>query len=174
MEANEEKEESASNLVAISKETQRKMVHEIQCPGCIQGCDPATCKKLDLREYADDWGTLFRCDSHRPATFVSGIGRIMLGLPRGFCRMGAQWEAFLGLSDRPPGAGFIRLWEKDKAPAFDVFNVPVWALEKDGYLYIRTYMPRVNWTVVDVIEDGSCKKICPNAIDVANFYDEMD
>jgi hypothetical protein len=35
-------------------------------------------------------------------------------------------------------------------------------------------MPRVNWTLVDVIENGKLQAICPNAVNVGDFYDEID
>jgi len=158
----------------MSNGNQLKIISYAQCPGCVGGYNAFDCTSLQFVEHTDAGRTFFRCDKHVPGTYHTTMGKLLLGLPRGFCRLGFHWDAFLHTENRTQEAGFIRLWEKDQAPEFNKFNVPVWALEHEGYLFIRTYMPRVNWTIVDVIEDGKRQEICPNSIDVSQFYDEMD
>jgi hypothetical protein len=68
---------------------------------------------------------------------------------------------------------FIRLWVSGTAPDWDRFNVPVWAMEKDGFLFVRTFAPRLDEGSVDVIEGGTLKMV-PQAIDISPFIDEMD
>ena len=70
---------------------------------------------------------------------------------------------------------FIRIHEKGtvKAEFWDKFNIPVWAMVKDGFLFVRTYAPRTNQTFVDAIEGGTLELV-PQAIDVSKFYDAMD
>jgi hypothetical protein len=72
-----------------------------------------------------------------------------------------------------PNQPLIRFWLKGTHPDWDNLNVPIWALEKDGYLFVRTYMPRINDSFVDVVEEGLLG-LCPTAIDVSKFYDEID
>jgi hypothetical protein len=156
------------------KENQLKMISDTQCPGCGYGYDARDCKWFQFVEPTDAGRTFFRCDKHAPATYHTVMGKLLIGLPRGFCRLGPQWDALLHTENRTQEAGFIRLWEEDQAPEFDKFNIPVWALEHKGYLFIRTFMPRVNWTLVDVIENGKLQAICPHAVNVGEFYDEID
>ena len=51
--------------------------------------------------------------------------------------------------------------------------MPVWAQEKDGYLFVRTWSPRINKTYVDVVKGGTMAMV-PGAIDVADFKGEID
>lgn len=136
--------------------THREMIEEYQCCGCTLGSD-TNCGSFN---YNLDRGA-FCCKSHSAGTFIGGIGRVVLGLPRGFTRVGHS-EGQL-----------VRMWIAGKYPDWDKFNVPVWALEQDGYLFVRTFMPRINQSLVDVIKDGKLT-ICPHAIDVSKFYDDMD
>lgn len=90
-----------------------------------------------------------------------GLGRIALGLPKGFNRYG-------------PGDRLdIRLFLNGEAPEWDHLNVPVWAMEMGGFLFVRTYSPRINRTSVDVIENGTLD-MAKNAIDVSKFVDQID
>src|SRR6266446_1987397 len=80
---------------------QLKMIDDFQCPGCIHGTDPETCSQYELFNEAG----CFYCENWHPATFIGGIGRIALGLPRGFCRTG------MVEFDNEPFA-YVRLYEK--------------------------------------------------------------
>lgn len=138
---------------------QLAMVEEHQCPGCSLGCSPADgCLKFD----ADDYG--YRCVAHSAGTFASGgVGRLNLGLPKGFCRV-VYSEA------KGPRTNVILF---DKTPAYDRLNVPVWAMERDGNLYVRVYMPRTDQTRVHVVAGGKLSDV-PDAINVGEFIDEID
>ena len=46
-------------------------------------------------------------------------------------------------------------------------------MEKDGFLFVRTYCPRTNVNFIGVIESGALKLV-PDAVDVAEFIDEID
>jgi hypothetical protein len=136
------------------------LIERFQCPGCAFGTAPKECLKFRLRADQGDAG-FFSCEGHRPGTFLAGAGRLCLGLPKGFCRCG-------------PGefqVPFIRFFRKP--PAWDRFNVPVWALERDGVLFVRTFLPRLNVAFVDVIVDGKIGDV-PGALDVSTFQDDMD
>ena len=148
------------------------MIEEFQCPGCVCGSSP----REDCFRPAplmDGWPR-FNCNAHVAGTMVLGIGSFYLGLPKGFCRVGMRSEAAYRRVQEKEGAHTnIRLWLKGTNPGWDDFNVAVWAMEKDGYLFVRTYSPRTNNSNVDVIEGGTLD-LCPNAIDVGKFYEEID
>ena len=158
------------NAVAGSK-IQLKMIDDIQCPGCIHGTDPDTCSAY---EFASEGG-FFVCKNWRPSTFFGGIGRVAIGLPRGFNRTG-----MVEFAEKP--FVYIRLYEKpEDMQSYDRFNIPVWAMEKDGYLYVRCYSPRSNWLFVDVVKDGKLEHAAfkdgdytHKAINVGEFYEETD
>lgn len=143
------------------KNTHLKMVEQFQCPGCVCGHDTECGRFMLDTKYGAT------CSSHVLGTFMLGVGCLALGLPKGFCRAG--WERGEHRNQMA-----IRLWEGGEMPKWDRFNVPVWALERDGYLFVRTFSPRNNQTFVDVIEAGSRAELCPQAIDVGTFYEEID
>lgn len=135
------------------------LVTRFQCPGCVSGSD-TTCGKFryDPNE--------MRCTSHVLGTVLSNVGHIALGLPKGFCRPG--WGEHGTLNKLS-----LRLWAVGTHPDWDNFNVPVWALEKDEHLFVRTYAPRVNFTWVDVVEGGTLALV-PTAINVGAFTEHFD
>lgn len=92
---------------------------------------------------------------------MMGFGRLALGLPKGFNRY--------GIGDKMS----IRLFQKGKKPAWNNLNVAVWAIVENGFLFVRTYSPRVNYCTIDVVEGGDLSMV-PGAIDVSKFFDEID
>lgn len=143
--------------------TDKEMVEQFQCSGCVAGCD-TECGKFKLNT---EYGAT--CTSHVVGTSMSGKGHIALGLPKGFNRTGLDPTHPIGTSNTMN----IRLWTKGTKPDWDKFNVPVWAMEKDGYLFVRTLIPRRNWSYVDVVEGGTLA-LTPHAINVNEFYDDID
>lgn len=118
------------------------------------------------------------CVGHVLGTgLFGGIGSIALGMPKGFNRPGPADEPGDQHMARPRARNtmMIRLHisPADAPTKWDRFNIPVWALVLDGALFVRTYMPRVNATAVDVIHGGTLDMV-PDAIDVGEFYDEID
>ena len=105
-----------------------------------------------------------------------GAGKFALGLPKGFNKVGTIKTGFEDEKDRNRRRSTnIRLIvEPPEESPYDDFNVPVWAMEKDGFLFVRVMCPRINYNYVDVIKGGKFEVICPNAINVANFVDEID
>lgn len=142
-----------------------KLIEEFQCPGCVCGHKPDSCErfKLEICKYV-------RCTNHISGTraFPGGIN-FCLGLPKGFNRCGFDTH-----NEEWANNMLIRIWEGGSHPVWDKFNVPVWAMEEKGFLFVRTYMPRMNRGMTDVIEDGKIKELCPNIIDVSEFIDEID
>jgi len=152
-------------------DTQKKMIEKFQCPGCACGSS-TTCP---IFKFSDEYG--FRCESHTAGTHV-GRGPnslVILGLPKGFNKVGAAINALRvkqNINNRPK-TPLVRLWEKGKAPEWNRLNIPVWAFEEGGYLYVRTYVPLINIGFVDVIEDGSLDMV-PAALNVKDFINEID
>lgn len=153
---------------------QKAMIEEFQCPGCTCGLNTGECGAFD---FCYDMGTGFWCLGHSAGTFLLGAGKFALGMPRGFNKVGTIKTGFEDEKDRNSKRNTnIRcsINTKEKEDRYDNFNVPVWAMEKDGYLFVRVMSPRINYTYVDVIKGGKFEVICPKAIDVANFVDEID
>lgn len=146
--------------------TKEEMIDEFQCPGCVCGISTKDCAKYKFEEDPSD--KYFFCNGHVPGTNIGAheLGRFCLGLPKGFCRVGytarTGYQSHVRLYISPEG---LHIWDK--------FNVAVWAMEKDGFLFVRTYCPRINISYVDVTKCGTLDLV-PGSIDVSKFYDEMD
>jgi len=138
------------------------MIGEFQCPGCVYGPDPKSCSQYKYEEHEHVGSAC--CATHCAGTRILGIGRVVLGLPRGFNRYGT--------SDDMP----IRLYEKGHPKGvWNPFNVPVWKMMWEGFLLVRTYSPRVNRSYIDVIQGGNIDDpALKNAYDVGAFYNEID
>jgi len=145
----------------------KNMIEEFQCPGCVAGSDT---KCGSFKETEGTFGG-FRCEKHCAGTLIGMVGLIYLGLPKGFCRVGKDHNCCE-----------VWLYKKNNFDFFNFCTLPVWVMEKDGYLFIRCYMPRVNTTTVQVIKNGKLDdlvKYCkehniPLPQNVADFIDEID
>jgi hypothetical protein len=181
-----EKEEPKGSLDEKLVDGEVKMIEEFQCSGCVSGSD-ITCGRYKL--WRDDENG-FSCRGHVPGTFLTGIGCLLLGMPKGFNRVG-DWYNYndpnllmkqMAEKDRKdsPTGGYdtscvhIRLHTKEmRPPTWDKFNLAVWAMVENGYLFVRTYSPRINRTYVDVIEGGTLEMV-PGAINVGEFHKDID
>lgn len=143
-----------------------KMIEEFLCPGCVCGSD-TKCDKYEPLEL----GGSFTCKSHVLGTFMLGTGSFALGLPKGFNRAG--FCPYPKDSSGHHNRMYINLYLENTKLGFDDFNVPVWALKKDGFLFIRVFRPRINESAVYVVENGTLD-MAKGAINVAPFYEEMD
>ena len=140
------------------KEEVKNAIEEYQCPGCVTGHD-VTCFSPSPSGIG--------CGKHCAGTMCLGIGSFFLGMPKGFNKPGFKEDGY------PKSTIDIRLWELGTYPEWDYLNVPVWAMEQDGFLFVRTFAPRINMSWVDVIEGGKLE-LCPQAINVAKFIDKID
>lgn len=146
--------------------TKEELVERFLCPGCVCGSD-VKCGRYE--NYSGNAHSVM-CRGHVIGTSVLPMpGNIALGMPKGFNRPG--WCSF---EERSHNKMEIRLWPKGYRPNWDDFNIAVWALEREGFLFVRTGMPRVGKWVVDVIEGGKAAEMCPAAKDVTKMYDEYD
>lgn len=151
----------ASTTAPVLTDTQ-SMVQKFQCPGCTNGSN-IQCGKFSYSTAE------LNCRGHSLGTMRPRIGAFALGLPKGFNRPGFHPDENKVLTKIN-----IRLFpDKDKVLAWDNLNVPVWAMELDGYLYVRTFAPRINMCWIDVIKDGTLAMV-PNALDVSKFYADID
>lgn len=143
------------------KSIYEEMIEKFQCPGCAVG-GPGICDTFKEKP----WG--HSCDSHVCGTMF-GLGNVIaLGLPTGF-----NHPTICDDKGQPHTKMIIAFWDIHEKPEWNHLNVSVWALERDGYLFVRTYMPRVGKTRIDVIKNGKLDFV-PNAINVAEFYDDID
>jgi hypothetical protein len=134
------------------------MVETFQCPGCIIGSN-IRCKSFKPSDNS------LACSSHAAGTTIGPfVGNINLGLPKGFNRLGPIDRRIQGTN--------VRLWES--IPEYDKFNIPTWAMEVNGYLFVRTYSPRINVTYVDIIHNGKIEDLPKSVVNVGNFIDEID
>lgn len=131
-----------------------EMIEKFVCPGCMLGSDT----KCGSYEPRGD-GT-FTCGKHAPGTnlfTLRGVQTVVLGLPLGFCRV---------MTSEPRTE--VRCWAAGTNPGWNPLNVPVWAKEEDGHLFVRTYCPRIDTAYVDVIEGGT-KALVPQALDPSDL-----
>ena len=138
----------------------KTMVEKFQCPGCVAGGD-TNCGSYKYDEME------LRCTSHVLGTMIGLGNNIALGMPKGFNKPGFKDDGTI--RNRID----IRLFKSGEKPEWDNLNVPVWAMVEDGFLFVRTFAPRINMSWVDVIEGGDLGLV-PDAINVAEFINEID
>lgn len=124
-----------------------KIIKEYQCIGCV--CGYPECKATFNSE---------GCQKHTAGTYIVGVGKIFLGMPRGFNRFGA-------LSDESKTFTFtMSAYEtfEDfiKHTGMDKFNIPVWKhLDENGNTLVRGIAPRINKPYLCVIGGNHMDKI---------------
>ena len=156
---NEERKDNIMENEATATAPVVPLVEQFQCPGCVCGSDTKCGRyQYDPRE--------LRCVSHVLGIHLGLGNRVALGLPKGFNKPGWEGGETRNKMD-------IRLFPKGETPKWDNLNVPVWAMEQDGFLFVRTLAPRINFSWVDVIEGGTLS-MTPNAINVGDFIGEID
>lgn len=118
-------------------------VEEYQCSGCISGNDTKCFEKSSHSE---------ACGKHRAGTLITGIGKIFLGLPRGFNRLGVGFGSDNDMT--------LQIIEKfgDWGP-YNHFNVPVWKYQKDGHTLVRGLSPRTNRPFLHIYLEECADKI---------------
>lgn len=121
--------------------TAEKAVREYQCSGCIDG------PFKDCYKTEQDYGV--GCRGHVAGTIISYVGKIFLGMPKAFNRLG-HWERMkVEIYD-----GYI------DDVIFDKFNMPVWKhLDKHGNTLVRGLRPRINEPFITVILGNHLDKI---------------
>lgn len=119
-----------------------KRVRKYQCTGCVS--DPGS----GCYEQGGETGNI-ACSKHTPGTLMSGVGTFLLGLPKGFCRLGECttpvniFKSYADIED-------LNL----------MFNIHCWKhLTEDGHTLIRGFMPRKNEPYLFIILEDCLSKI---------------
>jgi len=108
-----------------------------QCPGCGRGMD-TQCYKNQLLHKG--------CITHCAGTIAGSIGKIFLGLPKGFNCLSL-------------GKPTIQIYEtlKDKDTRwgeYGVYDIPVWKyMDKHLNVLVKVYQPRVNHSIIHIFLD---------------------
>ena len=128
------------------KDNVKSAIEEYQCPGCAKGCEVSSCFEPSESQYGES------CGGHYPGTFTTGVGRIYLGLPKGFNRLGKQDDMS------------IRIWNTYKDGTYNMWNVPVWKYKNEkGHTIVRGIMPRRNEAFLDIFLEDCLDQIeCQN------------
>ena len=110
-------------------------IQNYQCTGCLFG---------PFEECFEQSPHSRSCIKHKPATLISSIGTILLGLPKGFNRLGDAKERCINIfTDFEDFKNFYTEYNK--------LNVPVWKyLDNLKNTIISVYLPRVNVTSVHI------------------------
>jgi hypothetical protein len=125
----------------LLEENVKKAIKEYQCSGCMEGCDT---------ECFGPANSGCGCGKHYAGTMIfPGVGKIFLGMPKGFNRLGKDSEMKPYIFEK-----FEDGWGYDK------FNIPVWKhLNKDGHTIVRGLSPRINVPFIHIFLEDCREKI---------------
>jgi len=131
----------------------KNAIESYQCPGCVVGSDITCFEKAD-----NDKG----CNKHVAGTMIFPIiGKIFLGMSKGFNRIGSYNEMPLQIFEYYEDFGYNHL------------NIPVWKhLNENGHTLIRGISPRINKPFLHVILEDCMEKV--NCIDAESFLNQID
>lgn len=117
-------------------------IEDYQCSGCICGSD------VSCFENNQTGGV--GCGKHNPGTFISNIGKIYLGMPNGFNRLGFAEKMKPNIYENFESSD----WH------YNTWNVPVWKYKNDkGHTFVRGIMPRRNEPFLHVFLEDCLDKI---------------
>lgn len=103
----------------------KSVIKEYQCSGCMDGNFDQCYRESPY----DGVG----CGKHMAGTGIPFIGKIYLGLPKGFNRLG-MFEKMIPV-----------IYEEFGGHHYDKFNIPVWKrLDELGNTLVRGIKPRLN------------------------------
>lgn len=119
------------------EERVKNAVKDLQCVGCMSGENMSCFGKAD-------YGV--GCGNHLSGTYLMPHGKIFLGVPKGFNRLGEF------TSMKP------EIFEAYKEH-YNMFNIPVWKLYKDGYTFVRGIMPRLNQPFLHIFLEDCREKV---------------
>lgn len=112
-----------------------KLVKKYQCMGCVG--DNEGCFKKDTLGIG--------CEKHCAGTRIIPLGKILLGITKGFTRY--------GICEKSQMVIFQDLKQQNQQYSYDKFNIPVWKHLEDTTCFIRGLMPRVNEPFLHIIGD---------------------
>jgi len=131
----------------------KNAVKEYQCSGCSNGSYETCFKKNEIQGVG--------CGSQFSGTMISGIGKIFLGMPKGFNRLGVSESMIPVIFDK----------FNDK---YNKWNIPVWKhLNEEGHVLVRGIMPRKNEPFIHIFLENCLDKI--NCLEITqDDIDRMD
>ena len=117
---------------------------------------PGDIGNFDKDDYKTEDGGVGWKD-HHPATYISGIGKIYLGMPKPFSRLGEFNDMTLHIfKDYEQYITFFKL----------PYNVPCWKfLDEYGNTLVRGLMPRINRPFICVVLGDCMDKI--NCVEIS-------
>ena len=131
-------------------------IESYQCAGCTNGGN------IDC--FQPNYYGGVGCGKHSAGTIVFNLGKMFLGLPKGFCRLGFMTDLIPHIYNS----------FDESEGMYDMFNIPVWKyLNPQGHTLVRGLMPRLNEPFLHIyLED------CRNEISCLEITDfeiaEMD
>lgn len=179
-------------------DSETKLIENFQCPGCVRGSD-ITCGAFKLWKESG-----VSCRGHIPGTALSGVGYILLGMPKGFNRLGDWYNyndpnlmfkqiGIIGLVDKMnEEAGKEKTKGLAPSGGYDMTTVHIRLYPKDA--------PRPTWNKFNIavwamvheghlfvrtysprinrtyidVIEGGTMDMVPGAIDVGEFKDDID
>lgn len=133
----------------------REAVENYQCTGCVN--TPFKC--YDQSNFGKS------CDRHVIGTRKPNIGKILLGMPKGFTHVGQnniEIEIFSSFEE------FSKTWK------YDFLNFPVWKyLGQDGNTLVKGTKPRVNINFIHIFIGNCMDKIECQEL-TQDFLDSID
>jgi hypothetical protein len=114
------------------------------CHGCVNDSFD-TCFELKFGEKD------ISCKNHCAGTFITGIGKILLGMPKGFNRYGSndiEILIYLDFNDRPP-----------YPYNYEIYNIPVCKHFDGDCTLVRGLSPRVNKPFIHIYKGDVRDKI---------------
>jgi len=134
------------------KDKFKKAIEEYQCSGCVRGSNIQCYEKSKESDQ-------IKCSKHVVGTSTLGIGRFLLGMPKGFNRVLGNNEFCIY------GRFLSSSWVYDK------FNVPVWKhLTKNGHTLVRGVCPRINTLFIHVFLEDCISEIDCLEITQSDIY----
>jgi len=120
----------------------KKAVEKYQCAGCVNG--------RGISCFLENPQGGVGCGKHYAGTLMSNVGKLFLGMPKGFNRLG----------DSPDLRPTIYETLESSDWGHDMFNVPVWKfVSKEGHTFVRGIMPRLNEPFLHVFLENCADKI---------------
>lgn len=132
------------------KKEVKKAIEEYQCSGCISG------HNISCFESSE---TGVGCGRHYAGTFISYIGKIFLGMPNGFNRLGVGFgQDPIIKTDNFDKYNPDETWAgKENENSF--YNMVCWKyLDEKGNTVIRGLMPRLNIIFVQTFNENCLDK----------------
>ena len=133
----------------------KKAIEKYQCTGCAYGSD-TSCYEKSAKS--------FECEKHVAGTTILGIGRIFLGMPKGFDRLEFNDKTTIYVFDKFENCD----WDYSK------FNIPIWKhLNEHNHTLVRGVCPRTNFSWIHIFLENcmdkiNCLEITKNDIDKMN------